>query len=432
MKKLAIWLSVAVVTVLMNGCGGGSSTTANTASQYPQTDSTSESGYTHRQPSNTPPVAYAGKDRKVEIGDDVKINAELIPDKDGDKLAYIWTLIDKPEGSQADMRIKYSTSRQTVLENIDEFGNYTVALLVRDENGGTGADTITFSTELKANDFNMYIATGMQTVVGDWKELSNINNEDAEADILHFPGDHGFFDIQGSRIIYTENSWNPLPIGESESATIRIEDEADTIFIYATVRKKTLINGSFETGDLTGWDITIGSAAEVIKKENVLPQDVNATDGQYFLLIDSSSSGTSADVDGNGVLDYYGTKVAQQFLSGPNATLEFDIITMLVDDYWDDIFRVTLDGTNVATGSNPEGSDYQSTFPDFGPIISYAQYTIMNTMHVNGSYDFKTSARHYSIPVPVGGQHVIAFEVLNQGDDCCDIAIAVDNVKITY
>ena len=243
-KIITLLASLAAVAVL-SGCNGVSASSTQTSASSTQTSAGSTAsgntqteipgrGEYYRKPGNKAPVAYAGRDRKVEIGDtNVKITAKLIPDQDGDKLAYIWTLTDKPVGSQADITTKYSTSRQTTLDEIDEFGNYTVALLVRDENGGTGADTIHFSTTLHAYNFDM-VVDDSNVSSANWKDLSHLNNQAASAEIIQ-DGAKGEFVINGNIIGYQTNQ---LGDNQTDSAILRIWDDADEITITVTVIKK--------------------------------------------------------------------------------------------------------------------------------------------------------------------------------------------------
>jgi hypothetical protein len=50
---------------------------------------------------NRPPVADAGRDRDVAAGSDVEVDGRLSSDPDGDRLAYLWTLEERPAGSLA-------------------------------------------------------------------------------------------------------------------------------------------------------------------------------------------------------------------------------------------------------------------------------------------------------------------------------------------
>jgi len=438
MNKTIIYIASLAAAVVLSGCNGASSASAQTSASASagDTHTTSENANYHRKPGNTPPVAYAGKDRKINVDDPrVNVNAALIPDKDGDKLSYIWTLVKKPVGSNAEMKIKYSTSRASWFIP-DEFGKYTVSLLVRDENGGTGADTVTFSTTLEAKSFNMYLGDGINIVENNWKTLSNVNNQNAQAIITQQEGKYGVFRINGDQIEYEVSASNPLPSGKSESATLRIFDDADEITITVYVTKETVINGSFETGDLTGW--TAQGGAEVLQKSNFSPSDINASDGNYFLLLssgfESNGLGAAGDIDGDGVTNYDASNVTQTFTAPTDTVISFDIITFLTDEsigYYDEIFQVLIDGVDVAHGSTPGTDD--SPFENFGGSVNYVAYSVSSSGILNGSYfnSGKTNGEHFVIPISAG-THTIKFLVADKGDTIVDTAIVIDNVVLGY
>jgi len=245
MNKTIILIASLAAAAVLSGCNGASSASSQAATQEAMAGVTTTSENYIAKPSNTPPVAYAGKNRKIKVGDNVDIVASLIPDKDGDKLVYIWAMTEKPMGSNADLSIKYSTKRMTSFQ-ADKFGRYIVALLVRDENGGTGADTVTFSTILEAEDFSIG-----KNIDVNWKEKSNVNNQNAQAVII-VQGEHAAFVLNGDIIRY-EGDFNGY---EEDHATLRIWDDADEITVQVTASKLYEFSGiktDLPIADLAGW-----------------------------------------------------------------------------------------------------------------------------------------------------------------------------------
>jgi len=84
---------------------------------------------------NTPPVAVAGSDQDVDIGDTVNLDGSSSTDPDGDDLTYQWELVSSPDASSAS--IQNSTS-ETASFVADSRGSYTVRLTVSD---GTDDDS---------------------------------------------------------------------------------------------------------------------------------------------------------------------------------------------------------------------------------------------------------------------------------------------------
>jgi RHS repeat-associated protein len=78
---------------------------------------------------NRPPVADAGRDRDVAAGTDVEVDGRLSSDPDGDRLAYLWTLEERPVGSLAALN---GVDRARPVFFADEAGDYLLKLVVND------------------------------------------------------------------------------------------------------------------------------------------------------------------------------------------------------------------------------------------------------------------------------------------------------------
>ena len=66
-----------------------------------QTDSNTATVNLNINPVNDVPVAQAGPDQTVFVGDTVALDGSASADVDGDSLSLSWTFIDVPEGSAA-------------------------------------------------------------------------------------------------------------------------------------------------------------------------------------------------------------------------------------------------------------------------------------------------------------------------------------------
>src|SRR5688572_24680386 len=55
------------------------------------------------EPNNAAPVADAGADQGVDVGDVVLLDASGSEDPDGDDIAYDWDLVEKPAGSSTSL-----------------------------------------------------------------------------------------------------------------------------------------------------------------------------------------------------------------------------------------------------------------------------------------------------------------------------------------
>jgi len=88
---------------------------------------------------NTNPIADAGVDQWVIVGDTTYLDGAGSSDPDGDPLDYEWKLVSRPTGSTA------SLSATTIVDptfGVDLPGTYIVTLSVGDTYGGTDADQV--------------------------------------------------------------------------------------------------------------------------------------------------------------------------------------------------------------------------------------------------------------------------------------------------
>ena len=87
---------------------------------------------------NTPPVADAGLDQTVEVGDTVVLDGTFSFDIDDDPLTYLWSLISIPEGSQALIADAIAATASFVA---DLEGIYVAQLIVNDGTADSAPDT---------------------------------------------------------------------------------------------------------------------------------------------------------------------------------------------------------------------------------------------------------------------------------------------------
>jgi len=226
-RSIVSIVSLAIVAILA-GCDGVSSVVDQVSSSDTSIGSSDDTSSL---------VAYIGKDQlnKLEVGMPYLIKAEVLSEESvPSNLTYLWSVINKPLGSQPKLdRVPGSLSDTTL--TVDEYGVYTVALVVKGENGELGVDTITLSTNLLANDFQMQVSTVNISEVN-WRTLSNVNNTKANAEVVE-QGTKGTFEIDPqdpSILIYRTSE---LLDGEVDSARLRIWDDADEEFITVTVLK---------------------------------------------------------------------------------------------------------------------------------------------------------------------------------------------------
>jgi fibro-slime domain-containing protein len=94
---------------------------------------------------NTTPVADAGDNAVLTLGNPINLDGSGSYDADGDPLTYSWSLISSPAGSSASLNNTDSVT--PTLENIDSFGDYIVQLMVNDGSVDSAPDTVILSTQ---------------------------------------------------------------------------------------------------------------------------------------------------------------------------------------------------------------------------------------------------------------------------------------------
>ncbi len=92
---------------------------------------------------NSAPVADAGRDRAIGLGDTVILDGGGSSDFDGDSLSYSWTLASVPAGSAA--AIDFPTELRPSFF-VDVAGDYVATLTVDDGTVTSAADQVVFST----------------------------------------------------------------------------------------------------------------------------------------------------------------------------------------------------------------------------------------------------------------------------------------------
>jgi hypothetical protein len=130
---------------------------------------------------NAPPVADAGPDQTVSVGQLVQLGGSGSTDADGDSLTYTWTLVSKPADSTAEL--DEPTSAQPTFV-VDEPGSYEVQLVVHDGVEDGEPDTVVISTQNSAPAADPGEDQGV--FVGQPVQLDGSGSTDADGDELDF------------------------------------------------------------------------------------------------------------------------------------------------------------------------------------------------------------------------------------------------------
>jgi hypothetical protein len=131
---------------------------------------------------NAVPVAEAGPDQSIVlIGTEVRLDGRQSYDEDGDPLAYSWSMVERPAGSNAEISDPGSPAP---VFTADVHGNYVIQLVVSDGKAASAPDTLTVSFE---NVRPVASAGNNLTILqGGTAYLDGSGSSDANADPLSF------------------------------------------------------------------------------------------------------------------------------------------------------------------------------------------------------------------------------------------------------
>ena len=130
---------------------------------------------------NSKPVANAGPDQSVYVGNTAYLDGSKSSDVDGDPLTYRWSFISIPAGSAATL-ISPSTIKPSFV--LDVHGTYAVQLTVNDGQVDSAPDTVTIST---LNSKPVANAGPDQSVyVGDTVYLDGSKSSDVDGGLLTY------------------------------------------------------------------------------------------------------------------------------------------------------------------------------------------------------------------------------------------------------
>jgi len=130
---------------------------------------------------NNPPVAAAGADQSVLVGDTVTLDGSASHDVDGDGLTYAWLLVSNPAGSTATLSDTTAIKPTFV---VDLPGTYIAQLVVNDGMVDSAPDSVSITT---GNSAPVADAGADQSVqVGDTVMLDGSGSHDVDGDGLTY------------------------------------------------------------------------------------------------------------------------------------------------------------------------------------------------------------------------------------------------------
>ncbi|MES2673379.1 MAG: PKD domain-containing protein [Pseudomonadota bacterium] len=120
---------------------------------------------------NIRPVAEAGKNKTVYIGDQVSLDGSGSYDSDGDKLSYSWSLTTKPSNSVTSL-VNVSAVNPTF--KADKEGTYIAQLIVNDGTLGSAPDTVTITVEQPVCNIDSNTMRTLPVTIRDFKAYQEV------------------------------------------------------------------------------------------------------------------------------------------------------------------------------------------------------------------------------------------------------------------
>ncbi|WP_395339910.1 PKD domain-containing protein [Ningiella sp. W23] len=218
---------------------------------------------------NSPPVANAGMDQDVNVGDTAVLNASASSDPDGDPLSFVWSITSQPAGSATSLS---DVNAQMPSIGIDVAGEYVIQLIVNDGTTDSAPDSVILST---TNTRPVADAGPDRTAeVGDTVALDASASFDADGDTLNY-------------------AWSITSRPPSSTASLSSVDTVTSDFI-ADVAGTYVVQVSVDDGALSALDTV------VIQTENQPPvadagNNQSVTVGDNVILNGSGSSDPDGD-----------------------------------------------------------------------------------------------------------------------------------------
>ncbi|HQN07044.1 MAG TPA: proprotein convertase P-domain-containing protein [Thermoanaerobaculia bacterium] len=216
---------------------------------------------------------------------------------------------------------------------------------------------------------------------------------------------------------------------------------------------QAIANGSFETGNLSGWTVGGVGRADAVRASSFDRPfggfDLPFPDDTWAALLSThyTPSSPSTDLDGNGVPEYHVTTLSQTF-SVSAAPVNLSLSWLVLTDErrrtgggaaaYDDLFSIDLSGTPILRRSvyRPGGASPWTDTPAYNGI----RYRVSKGgSPVNGS-DFQgtngggrmTAFSDLCVTISQPGTYTLTFTVADQGgtDSSYDSALMVDKVEL--
>ncbi len=214
-----------------------------------------------------------------------------------------------------------------------------------------------------------------------------------------------------------------------------------TLSTDAEALASPIVNGDFETGNLSGWTVGgLGGNVEVLVADDFTPE-ITAPKGRRFALLSTGPGEINldlgTDLDGNTFPDNDIATLKQTFTLLPhqvpaNLSFRWSFLSAEVDGN-DDFFMVTLNGAKILTCSVPGATVFVSPFTNVPPLDGVS-YTVTSYGLTDGSvFDGGSCGfNNFSYFINAPGSYTLEFVVADQEDRFFDSGLLIDAVRLEH
>jgi hypothetical protein len=280
---------------------------------------------------NSAPVADAGPDQSVLVGQTATLDGSGSTDVDGDALSFAWSLTAVPPGSAAELSDPAAVMPTFV---VDLPGSYVAQLVVNDGQADSAPDSVTLST---ANSPPVADAGPDQTVApGSLVQLDGSGSSDVDGDPLSFrwsltlrpPGSQAVLSDPGDMAPTFSADEPGTYLAQLVVNDGSVDSAPDTVRVSTTNSAPVADAGPDQTGVGTGDTVTLDGSGSSDADGDALGFEwslLNTPPGSGATLSDPTSPTPSF------VADLAGSYVAQLIVNDGQADSAPDTVTVLVD-----------------------------------------------------------------------------------------------------
>lgn len=260
--------------------------------------------------SNTPPVADAGPDQTVTVGQTVTLDGSASSDADGDPLAFTWLFVSKPTGSAASLSDPAAVNPTFF---VDRPGSYTIRLVVNDGRVDSAADIVIVSTINSRPIANA--GPDRTATIGSTVTLDGSHSSDPDGNALTYRWSFTSLPSGSRAALQNPGSAHPTFVVDTAGNYVAqlvvndgaLDSDPDSVTI-STINSAPVANAGSNRTAVIGDIIALDGSASTDVDGDALTYKwsfVSKPPGSTATLQDASSVGTSF------VVDQFGDYVAQ-------------------------------------------------------------------------------------------------------------------------